>query len=107
MISPGIHAPSGPRTDRSDLVRDFQIFLGPGHVRDFQNSDSLIPDQLENGDAKEKRQAFRELSKYKQLEEILKIFKIDPHLEPYVVQLMRSFLSQLKDPGIFGPGIYS
>ena len=45
----GIHVPPGPRTDRSESVRDFQnlihpgsvpgfeIFLGPGPVRDLEN----------------------------------------------------------------------
>ena len=32
----GIHGLTGPRTKRSELVRDFQNFVGPGLVRDFQ-----------------------------------------------------------------------
>ena len=30
----GIHGPPGPGTDRSESVRDFQNFVGPGSVRD-------------------------------------------------------------------------
>ena len=33
ICRPGIHGPSSPVTDRSELVRDFQFFLGPGPVR--------------------------------------------------------------------------
>ena len=29
----GIHEPSGPGTDRTDLVRDFLNFIGPGPVQ--------------------------------------------------------------------------
>ena len=32
-IGAGIHGPPGPGTDRSDLVRDFLNFIGPGPVR--------------------------------------------------------------------------
>ena len=28
-LEPGIHRPPGPGTDRSELVKDFQIFVGP------------------------------------------------------------------------------
>ena len=28
----GIHEPSGPGTDRSDLIRDFLNFIGPGKL---------------------------------------------------------------------------
>ena len=33
---PGIHGPPGPVTNRSDSVRDFQNFVGPGPVRDLE-----------------------------------------------------------------------
>ena len=32
----GIHEPPGPGTDRSELVRDLEIFLGPGPVPGFE-----------------------------------------------------------------------
>ena len=37
--APGIYAPPGPGTDRSELVRDFHKFVGPGPVRSkiFEN----------------------------------------------------------------------
>ena len=36
-LNPGIQGPPGPGTDRSELVRDFQHFVGPGPLRDFSN----------------------------------------------------------------------
>ena len=33
-FQPGIHGPPGPGNDRSESVRDFQIFVGP--VRDLE-----------------------------------------------------------------------
>ena len=38
MLKPGIHGPSGPGTNRSDLVRDFLNFIGTGPTdQDFPN----------------------------------------------------------------------
>ena len=35
-IRPGIHGPPGPGTYRSESVRDFQNFVGPGPVPGFE-----------------------------------------------------------------------
>ena len=36
MLS-GIHGPAGPKTDRAEMVRDFQNFDGSDPVQDFEN----------------------------------------------------------------------
>ena len=33
LVQSGIHGPLGPGTDRSELIRDFQIFVGTDQVR--------------------------------------------------------------------------
>ena len=45
LVSPqaGTHGPPGWETVRKDLVRVFQIFLGPGPVRNVQNFVGLSP----------------------------------------------------------------
>ena len=35
-FSSGMHGPPGPGTDRSESIRDFQNFGGPGAVRDLE-----------------------------------------------------------------------
>ena len=39
----GIHGPPGPGTDQFELVRDLQIFLGPGPVRSEGSTFLLVP----------------------------------------------------------------
>ena len=34
VLESGIHGPTVPGTDRSELVRDFQKFVGPSPVQD-------------------------------------------------------------------------